>query len=163
MDPTRLPKIMIDWYLWEGKNEAVPEELGKMRKRGLRMGEWNSRRQWNMEVGRRIYIYIYIYIHTHTHKGERCVGLTTLSPSCAACLENWEPQPPGNLRAPTGIASTFFYLPLLLYGFVADTSALSLSLSLYIYIYIYIYMYIWGRLFIWPISLVISGCISYGS
>jgi hypothetical protein len=30
-------------------------------------------------------------------KGGRCVGLTTLSPSCAECLEIWEPQPPGTL------------------------------------------------------------------
>jgi hypothetical protein len=28
-----------------------------------------------------------------------CVGLTTLPPSCAACHEIWEPQPPGTLRA----------------------------------------------------------------
>jgi len=27
------------------------------------------------------------------------MGLTTLPPSCADCLETWEPQPPGNLRA----------------------------------------------------------------
>ena len=27
-------------------------------------------------------------------KGGRCVGLTTLPPSCADCLEIWEPQPP---------------------------------------------------------------------
>ena len=32
-------------------------------------------------------------------KGGRCVGLTTLSPSCADCLEIWEPQPPGTIRA----------------------------------------------------------------
>jgi len=31
-------------------------------------------------------------------KGCRCVGLT-LPPSCAECLEIWEPQPPGTLRA----------------------------------------------------------------
>jgi hypothetical protein len=30
MDPMRLPKIMISWNLKEGKNEVVPEELGKM-------------------------------------------------------------------------------------------------------------------------------------
>ena len=36
----------------------------------LRIGEWNNRREWNMEVGRRHqtfktaqYIYIYIYIY----------------------------------------------------------------------------------------------------
>jgi hypothetical protein len=30
-------------------------------------------------------------------KGGRCVGLTTLPPLCADCLENWEPQFPGPL------------------------------------------------------------------
>jgi hypothetical protein len=32
-------------------------------------------------------------------KGGRCVRLTTLPPSCADCLEIWEPQPPGTLWA----------------------------------------------------------------
>ena len=32
-------------------------------------------------------------------KGGWCVGLTTLPPSCADCLEIWEPQPPGTLTA----------------------------------------------------------------
>jgi len=32
-------------------------------------------------------------------KGGRCVGLTTLPPSCADCLEIWELQLPGTLRA----------------------------------------------------------------
>jgi hypothetical protein len=32
-----------------------------------------------------------------------CVGLTTLLPSCADCLEIWEPQPPGTLRACPGL------------------------------------------------------------
>src|SRR5215510_15494842 len=36
-------------------------------------------------------------------KGGRCVGLTTLPPSCADCLKMWEPQPPGNLRARQGL------------------------------------------------------------
>jgi hypothetical protein len=33
----------------------------------------------------------------------RCVGLTTLPPSCADCLEIWEPQPPGTLWACPGL------------------------------------------------------------
>jgi hypothetical protein len=36
-------------------------------------------------------------------KGGRCVGLTTLPPSCADCLEIWEPQPTGTLRACPGL------------------------------------------------------------
>jgi len=32
-------------------------------------------------------------------KGGLYVKLTTLPPSCADCLEIWEPQPPGTLRA----------------------------------------------------------------
>jgi len=36
-------------------------------------------------------------------KGGRCVGLTTLPPSCADCLEIWEPQPPETLRACPGL------------------------------------------------------------
>ena len=36
-------------------------------------------------------------------KGGRCVGLTTLPPSCADCLEIWEPQPPEALRASPGL------------------------------------------------------------
>jgi hypothetical protein len=36
-------------------------------------------------------------------KGSRCVGLTTLPPSCADCLEIWEPQSPGALRACPGM------------------------------------------------------------
>ena len=40
-----------------------------MSERGLRLGEWNNRRQWNMGVGRRRQTFdnrdIYIYIHTY--------------------------------------------------------------------------------------------------
>jgi hypothetical protein len=32
------------------------------------------------------------------------MGLTTLPHSCADCLEIWDPQPPGTLRACPGIA-----------------------------------------------------------
>jgi hypothetical protein len=36
-------------------------------------------------------------------KGGRCVGLTTLTPSCSDYLKIWEPQPPGTLRACQGL------------------------------------------------------------
>jgi hypothetical protein len=37
-------------------------------------------------------------------KDGRCVGLTTLPPLCADCLEILEPQPPGTPRACSGKA-----------------------------------------------------------
>jgi len=36
-------------------------------------------------------------------KGGRCLGLTTLPPSCADCLEIWEPQHPGTVKACQGL------------------------------------------------------------
>jgi len=36
--------------------------------------------------------------------GLACVGLTALTHLCADCLETWEPEPPGTLRACAGIA-----------------------------------------------------------
>jgi len=36
-------------------------------------------------------------------KAAACVGLTTLPPSCADCLEIWKPQSPGTLRACPGL------------------------------------------------------------
>jgi hypothetical protein len=41
-------------------------------------------------------------------KDGRCVGLTTLPPSCADCLEIWEPQPPGNLWGCPGLLRDCF-------------------------------------------------------
>ena len=42
-------------------------------------------------------------------KGGRCVGLTILPPSCADCLEIWEPQTPGTLRECLGLLYTFTF------------------------------------------------------
>jgi len=36
-------------------------------------------------------------------KDGRCLGLTTLQHSCADCLEIWEPELPGTLRACPGL------------------------------------------------------------
>jgi len=40
-------------------------------------------------------------------KGGRCVGLTTLPPSCADCREIWDPQTPGTLRACPGLLAVW--------------------------------------------------------
>jgi hypothetical protein len=50
-------------------------------------------------------------------KGGRCVGLTTLPPSCANCLKIWEPQPPRTLSACNGAA-----YPGILFGGVSTNS-----------------------------------------
>ena len=36
-------------------------------------------------------------------KGGRCIGLTTLPPSCADCLEIWGPETPRSLKACPGL------------------------------------------------------------
>jgi len=41
-------------------------------------------------------------------KGGQCLGLTS-PPSCADCLEIWEPQPPEILRACTGLLQGLLY------------------------------------------------------
>ena len=59
MDPTQLPKIMINWKPEGRKKRGRPGRTCKdgvytvMSERDLRMGEWNNRGQWNTEVGRR--------------------------------------------------------------------------------------------------------------
>jgi hypothetical protein len=67
---------MFHWKSKGRKTRGRPRRTWKdemytaMNERDLRMGEWNSRRQWNMKVGRRRQtfqnraIYIYIYIHS---------------------------------------------------------------------------------------------------
>jgi hypothetical protein len=59
MDPTRLSKIMVNWKPEGRKKRGRHRRTWKdaiytaMSERDLRMGEWNNRRQWNREVGRR--------------------------------------------------------------------------------------------------------------
>jgi hypothetical protein len=59
MDPTRLPKIMINWKHEGREKRGRPQRTSKdgiytvMSGRDLRVGERNNRRQWDMEDGRR--------------------------------------------------------------------------------------------------------------
>jgi len=41
-------------------------------------------------------------------KGGRCLGLANLPPSCADCLEVWEPQPTGTVGVSPGLYRNFF-------------------------------------------------------
>ena len=57
--PTRLRKIMINWKPEGMKKRGRPRRTWEddintvLSERDLRMCEWNNRRQWNMEDGRR--------------------------------------------------------------------------------------------------------------
>ena len=48
-------------------------------------------------------------------KGGRCVGLTALPRLCADCLEMWEPQHRGTLRACPGQKWDSFYSIIMIY------------------------------------------------
>ena len=52
-------------------------------------------------------------------KGGQCLGLTTLPPSYAGCLEIWEPQTPGTLRACPGLHKDCFTKYMLFSGWLA--------------------------------------------
>lgn len=43
-------------------------------------------------------------------EGSRCVGLTTLPPSCAICQKSWKPKPLGALRVCLGLYRHSFTL-----------------------------------------------------
>ena len=47
--------------------------------------------------------------------GGRCVGLTALPPSCADCLEIWDPQPPATRRVFPGLYRDCFNFTLIFY------------------------------------------------
>ena len=44
------------------------------------------------------------------YEGGRCVGLTTLPPSCADSHEMWEPRPPGTLGVCSRPVQRYLYL-----------------------------------------------------
>jgi len=73
-------------------------------------------------------------------KGGRCVGLTTLPYSCADCLEIWEPQRPGTLRACPGPCRDCFVL----FNFYIYTIYTIYIHTLYILYIYYIYTHIQG-------------------
>src|SRR5215510_5311847 len=70
-------------------------------------------------------------------KGGRCVGLTTLPASCADCLEIWEPQTPGTLRACPGLQWNFFSVYLYRYKVFGTEQAFSYDLRCNFETYIY--------------------------
>ena len=73
-------------------------------------------------------------------KGVRCVGLTTLPPLCGDCLEIWEPQPAGTLRAcPSLYGDCFTYYEICANRLIHDDDAPLQISCLYCPTYIFSY------------------------
>jgi len=53
-------------------------------------------------------------------KGGRCVGLTTIPPSCVDCLEIWKLQPTGTLRARPGLYRNCLTCTRIQMGFLSE-------------------------------------------
>jgi hypothetical protein len=70
-------------------------------------------------------------------KGGRCVGLTTLPSSCADCLDIWESQPAGTLRASQ--ACTRIALP---WRLVAISVHIHVNYRIWTFVFFWIMVYI---------------------
>ena len=58
---------------------------------------------WHNSSGRTVALGLIQPLTEMSTRNISCVGLTALPPSWADCLEIWEPQPPGTLRACPGL------------------------------------------------------------
>jgi hypothetical protein len=74
--------------------------------------------------------------------GCRCVGLTTLPPSCADCLEIWNPQSPGILTASPSLFRDCFAFTC---GLLTDRHLIRERITKGVYVYS------WPSLFCWYI------------
>ena len=73
-------------------------------------------------------------------KGGRRAGMSTLPPSCADCLEIWEPQPHGTLRACNRAVHGLLYL----YICKSLRSVLNVTMYLFSFLYASLIMTIYG-------------------
>jgi hypothetical protein len=82
----------------EGSRLMTGHFFGLLKQLGPRWHSWLRRCATNRQVAGSIPMVSFL-------GGKRgwCVGLTTLPPSSADCLEIWEPRPPGNLWACPGL------------------------------------------------------------
>jgi hypothetical protein len=58
---------------------------------------------WRNPSGRTLALVLTQPLREMSTRNISCIGLTTSLTSCADCLEIWEPQPPGTLRAYPGL------------------------------------------------------------
>ena len=66
-----------------------------------------------------------------SNKHSWCVGLTTLPPSCANCLEIWKPQPPGQglSRPVQGVLYLCLYVLHMVYSRILGTGILDFTVK----------------------------------
>ena len=94
------------WLRWKIMRQAEKRILIRTWYwRGPRWRSWLRHCATSQKVAGSIPDGVIGIFHWHNPGGKsgRCVGLTTLPPSCADCLEIWEPQPPGTLWACSGL------------------------------------------------------------
>ena len=100
-------------YLSRGGGGIWLRHSGAGRKVSLEFLNWHNPSGSTMALGSSQPVTNEYHEYFLVDKDGRCVQLTTLSPPRADCHENWELQPPGTLRACSGIAlpSTWFDWP----------------------------------------------------
>jgi hypothetical protein len=112
----RLKKFIFPW----GGGHEVAQLVEALRCKQQGRGFDSQWRHWNNPSGRTMVLgstQPLAQMNTNNisceggGKGGRCVGLTTLPPSYADCLELWEPQSPRTLRASTGLCRNWLSLP----------------------------------------------------
>jgi hypothetical protein len=97
------------WHSWLRHHTKSQKVMGLIPDRVTEIFHWHKTSGRTMALGlTRPQTEMSIRNISWGSKGGQCIGLTTLSPSCANCLEIWVPQPPGTLRACTGIAVYLF-------------------------------------------------------
>jgi hypothetical protein len=71
---------------------------------GVRIFHWHNPSGLTVALGSTVSNGNEYQVYYLEGKCGRCVGLTNLPPSCADCLEIWEPQTSGTLRACPGLS-----------------------------------------------------------
>jgi hypothetical protein len=91
------------WYSWLRNFVTSRKVAGSIPNRVIGFFHWHNPSGRTMALGLTQPLTEMSTRNVSGSKGGRCVLLTTLLPSCADCLEIWEPQPSGTLRTCPGL------------------------------------------------------------
>jgi len=100
-------KVGTRWYSWLRRCTTSRKVAGPIPSGVIGIFHWHNSSGRTMALGSTQPL-TEMNTSTGTGKGDRCVGMTTLPPSCADYLKIWEPQSPGVLRASPGLHRNFY-------------------------------------------------------